>query len=154
MRQQLLRKNFFGFLIAIIFYLGAAEKAQAQWVLIPDTNFRKAIAVLVPSAISGNNMDTTNTQIINMTSLDVSSKSIKDLTGVQYFKSLKTLNCSNNSLSFLPPLSSTITHLDCSYNSLVTLHDLPVSINYLDCTTNSLTSLPALPLHLPLYIVD
>src|SRR3954466_13405528 len=80
------------------------KNASGQWVLIPDSNFRNAIAVLVPAAILGNNMDTTNIQIRTMTTLDINHKNINDITGVQYFDSLKNLYCYVNNITFLPSL--------------------------------------------------
>ena len=145
MKTRLLRKDFFRFLIAATFCLSAAQKLHAQWVLIPDPNFRHAIDSLAPGAITGNNMDTTNSLIVNMASLDVSGLNIYNLEGIEYFKSLQTLNCSFNPLSDLPFLPSLLINLDCSYNSLTNLLALSSSITNLNCLANQLTPLPALP---------
>ncbi len=136
------------------------------YINIPDSNFRKYLVQNFPSCMNGNQqLDTSCTGIINTTSLDVSILNISDLTGIQYFKNLNILNCSQNNLQGLPSLPATLTYLDCSSNkmnglpalppglitlncgggSLATLPQLPNSIKHLNCFVNSITKLPALP---------
>ena len=45
--------------ILMFLYTGAA----AQWVNVPDTNFRKYLVAHYPTAMSGNLLDTTNSSI-------------------------------------------------------------------------------------------
>jgi hypothetical protein len=45
--------------------------------------------------MSGNQMDTSHITVTTLTRIDVENDSIGDLTGAQYFDSLKTLDCSN-----------------------------------------------------------
>ncbi len=122
-----------------------AERLQAQWVQIPDANFRNAIATLVPSAISGTMMDTSNVQITSMTFLNVSQLQISDLTGVQYFDSLSVLKCIMNSLQWLPSLPAFLDTLDAYSNQLDSLPPLPNSLLYLDISNNQFSSLSTLP---------
>ncbi|MBL0050106.1 MAG: leucine-rich repeat domain-containing protein [Bacteroidetes bacterium] len=140
MKQQLLRILF---LIVILF---AAEKTQAQYVTIPDTNFVTWLnANGYSSCMNGNMMDTTCSAVVNATSVDCSNKNISDLTGIEYFDSLKYLYCNNNQLSSLPTLPNSLTKLYCGKNQLSSLPVLPNSMTYLDCWNNQLTSLPTLP---------
>jgi hypothetical protein len=138
-----MKKIFISFVILISSF--NVKQVQAQWVLIPDSNFRNAIAVLVPAAILGNNMDTTNIQIRTMTTLDINHKNINDITGVQYFDSLKNLYCYVNNITFLPSLHVPLEILNCFSNDLTSLPSLPSSLKELRCLENQLTSLPPLP---------
>src|ERR1700756_5141701 len=123
-------------------------KAQAQtWVTIPDTHFATYLRSIVPAAMHNDSLDISNPLVTTTThSISVYNKNISDITGVQYFTSLTYLNCSDNPITSLPTLSSTLTHLDCSYTFLTNLPvALPGTLKYLNCQNNSFTSLPALP---------
>ncbi|HXB10621.1 MAG TPA: hypothetical protein VNZ45_01435, partial [Bacteroidia bacterium] len=79
-------------LILAILYMGI-NAANAQFVTIPDAKFSAWLNSTIPSAMSGNQMDTTNIAVLSLTRIDVENMGIADLTGVQYFKSLITLDC-------------------------------------------------------------
>ncbi|PXY46013.1 T9SS type A sorting domain-containing protein [Flavobacterium hydrophilum] len=87
---------------------------------IPDTAFEdKLIALGIDT--DGKNNWVLNSSIATLTSLNVSNSSITDLTGLQKFTALKTLNCSTNSLKTLDLSKNTaLTTLDCSKNSMLT----------------------------------
>ncbi len=60
--------------------------AQAQFVTIPDANFRNALIFRYPSCFNGSQqMDTTCSGIVNATYLNISYKNIADLDGIKYF---------------------------------------------------------------------
>ncbi|HRC32890.1 MAG TPA: hypothetical protein PK736_05560 [Bacteroidia bacterium] len=140
MKQQLLRILF---LIAILF---AANNAQAQFVTIPDPNFVTWLNNNgYAGCMNGNMMDTTCGAVVNDAIVDCSNKNISDLTGIEYFDSLKTLYCWNNQLTSLPTLPNTLTYLNCAGNQLTNLPTLPNSLTDLWCSNNQLTSLPTLP---------
>lgn len=124
------------------------KNAKAQYVTIPNTNFRLWLQTNIPSAMSGNQMDTTSLAVTTRTSVNVQNKLISDLTGIQYFKSLKELACAQNLLTNIPTLPDALTYLDCSENQLSSLPILNDSLKYLTCTTNQLSSLPTLPIFL------
>ena len=107
----------------------------------PDANFRTYLR----SLCSSGEQYLTKAQLQNLTSLDVSNKSISDLTGVSRLTYLKTLNCSYNSLTALPTLPASLTTLDCSYDELTSLTTLPSSLTTLKCGSNRLSALPTLP---------
>jgi len=98
--------------------------------------------------MQGGMMDTTCADIVNATTIDVHSKNILDLTGIQYFDRLKELDCYDNNLTYLPSLPNTLIKLECNANNLISLPVLPASLRELDCAENQLTSLPSLPLSL------
>ena len=156
--------------IALLFCI---NQTKAQYVTIPDAKFVAWLQTNIPSAMTGNQMDTTSTAVTSLTSINVENDSIGDLTGVQYFDSLKTLDCGNGSgapnpnyLTSLPKLPSTLTTLICGDNQISTLpvlpntlldlrcyespiHNLPAvlpsQLQNLDCNNDSLTNLPPLP---------
>ncbi len=129
----------------IIACLLMGSYAKAQYVNIPDSNFRKYLINQLPSCFNGaGQMDTTCSGVLNENVLDCSNDSIKDLTGIQYFKGLLQLYCKNNQLTFLPPLPVSINYLYCDNNQLTSLPYLP-NIVGLYCTNNQLTSLFYLP---------
>ena len=135
-------------LIALLFCI---NQTKAQFVTIPDANFAAYLDSIIPSAMNGNQMDTTNSAVTSYTAINVENDSIGDLTGVQYFDSLKTLDCGNgnsapnpNYLTSLPKLPSTLGSLTCCNNKLTSLPALPSSLVYLNCPNNRLTSLPTL----------
>ena len=110
----------------------------------PDANFRSALLSLYPKGYI------TSSDVNSCTTLDVSSKSISNLTGVAYFSNLNKLQCGMNNLTSLPTLPSSLKQLYCGYNSLTSLPTLPSGLQELYCYSNKLTSLPTLPSELKL----
>ena len=109
----------------------------------PDANFRSAVRAKcgIDSYSGYREHYFTSSQLQNLTSLDVSSKSISSLTGVGLLSYLTSLNCSNNSLTSLPSLPSGIKDLTCYNNQLTSLPTLPNSLEYLDVDNNKFSSL-------------
>ena len=128
---------------------------QAQYVTIPDANFVTYLNTIVPSAMTGNQMDTTNPVVAGVIRIDVENMGILDLTGVQYFRNLVTLDCGNgspsvdsNHITSLPTLAVTLDTLICGNNQITSLPTLPAGLTILKCYINKLTSLPTLPANL------
>lgn len=139
------------------------EMAEIKKTYIPDNNFEQALIGLgYDSGPLDDYVPTAN--ISGLTSLDVSDKGISDLTGIQDFISLQSLNCGINSLTTIDlskNLSLTVVlfynnllaSLDVSQNSLlqqmygnnnyITTLDLSQNpdLNTLDFGNNKLTSL-------------
>jgi len=135
----------------------------SPYTLIPDANFEnKLIALGIDT--DGENGKVLTTSISAITSLDVSSSLITDLTGIQDFENLTNLNCQNNQISNLNISQNTaLTDLNCYHNPLLSLDvsnntyllnlfcgfnqlsNLDVSTNTalinLDCSVNNLTYL-------------
>jgi len=122
---------------------------QAQFVTIPDANFRAALIARYPTCFNANHeMDTTCSEIVSEDSLIVQALNIANLDGIQYFDGLEFLNCSYNDLTHILSLPSSLQHLSCSNNQLSSLPSLPSSLQYLYCSYNQLNNLQALPLSL------
>ena len=155
------------FLLVIFSCLLNIVESSAQQVFIPDANFRAYLQTNYPSCMSGNNLITNCSGITSVSFLDISNKSISDLTGIEYFTAVVTLRCQNNLISDLSPLLNlgnlkslniegnqlvTITALPMALTNLViynnqfnTLPTLPTNLQYLYCGYSQLTTLPALP---------
>ena len=100
-------------MVAIVFIAGA----HAQNVTIPDANFK---AALVGNASINSNMDaeiqTSEASVFNG-AINVSQLNIADLTGIEAFVALDSLDCSRNQIAGLDVSSNlALTYLDCSYN--------------------------------------
>jgi uncharacterized repeat protein (TIGR01451 family) len=127
--------------------------AKAQYVTIPDTNFVNWLDTSgYAGCLNGNQLDTTCTAVLNDTIMDCYAVPIRDLTGIQYFKNLQILDCSNDSLYYIPSLPNGIVVLFCQHNNLSSLPPLPDSLETLYCFFNQLNILPALPQSL--YFLD
>lgn len=74
--------------------------SYAQNVVIPDKNFEKALVELGIDSDGEINGQVLKSDILSVTSLDVTNKNIKNLTGIEEFKSLMYLNCGDNKLSY------------------------------------------------------
>ncbi len=136
----------FLFFCAFLSLLVGATQVNAQFVTIPDANFRAFLQQQYPTCFNPQgNMDTTCAAIGAATSINCSNLNISDLTGIRYFRSLETLNCSNNMIStnFILPASLGI--LDCSFTMLNDLPILPSGLEYLNCSGLFLANLPNLP---------
>ncbi|MFN0200955.1 MAG: T9SS type A sorting domain-containing protein [Bacteroidia bacterium] len=127
-------------------FLFSSLSLSAQYVTIPDANFRGYLQQTFPSCFNASNqLDTTCTQITSITYLNVAYKNIANLTGVRYFDALTNLYCSGNQLTTLPPLPNTVTYIECQNNDLTSLGSLPPNLHTLTANHNNLTSLPVLP---------
>ncbi|WP_166921569.1 T9SS type A sorting domain-containing protein [Flavobacterium poyangense] len=109
-----------------------------QYTAIPDLNFeKKLIALWIDSGSPDGKVLTAS--ISSQTTLDVSSSGIADLTGIQGFIKLKSLNCSDSKLSSLDISKNlNLTDLNCSKNQLssldVTKH---IALTSLLCSNNT-----------------
>lgn len=93
-----------------------------EYTLIPDPNFEQRL-INIGVDIDGKNGKVLNKSISNLKFVDLNSSSIKNLTGISGFVSLKGLRVSNNQLTILD-LSKNI-HLDtlyCDKNKLISLN--------------------------------
>ncbi|PBJ11436.1 T9SS type A sorting domain-containing protein [Flavobacterium sp. ACN6] len=93
----------------------------SQVTAIPDPAFEdKLIALLIDT--DGKNGSVLNSSISGVTSLNVSYSSIKDLSGIQGFTNLNSLDCSGNFLIGLDLSSNKALNLvDCHFNPLESL---------------------------------
>lgn len=127
---------------------------SAQYVTIPDANFRGYLQQNYPTCFNASNqLDTTCSAITSLTYLSVPYKNIADLTGLQYFDGLYQVDCSHNVLTSLPKLPINVNNLNCSYNAITTLPTLTANLNTLNCEHNSITTLPSFPSSLQILTV-
>ena len=125
------KKLLFTAIATIVFIAGA----NAQNVTIPDANFK---AALVANASINTNMDS-EIQITEANSysgsINVAGVGIANLTGIEAFVALDSLDCSGNMLLSLNVSANTaLTYLNCSGNS----NFIWTYIDSLDVSANSL----------------
>ena len=111
------RKSYFLFVCLCI----VCNNIQSQNTFVPDNNFEQALIDLgLDSGALDNLVPTAN--ITNITNLDVESKNITDLTGIEDFTALSIFNCSDNNLSSLPVSTNVnLTELYCHKNQITSL---------------------------------
>ena len=94
---------------------------------VPDDNFEQKLIDLGYDDVLDDYVLTSN--IKDVTELDVSDSEIKDLTGIEDFRSLKTLDCENNQLTNLDVSSNTyLLKLWCRSNSIKILNIIHILI--------------------------
>src|SRR6185436_1486126 len=131
--------------ISLIFMNMPATKAQ--FVNIPDTNFRNWLNMHgFASCMNGNMMDTTCSAVVNATVVSCDNSNIYNLEGIQYFDHLQTLGCGANHLSsLLFNFPNTLWAIQCDLNQITQIGNLPASLTGINCDYNQLSSLPSLP---------
>jgi hypothetical protein len=83
-----------------------------------DENFKPYIKTqIIPGTIINEDEYITSKTFTDVETLDLSNKGIKSLKGIEYFESLRTLDCSSNSISKLV-LPEQVEELNCSNNNL------------------------------------
>lgn len=148
------------FVLAMVL-LDQCEK-ESNLINITDANFLNALIALGADTDGDGKISSTEAETI--TSLNVSKDSISDMTGLELFVNLESLDCGYNQITKLDVSKNfALIELDCRYNQLTTLNVsnntvlkrlncsgnklkiLDVSNNadlrYLGCSSNSLTSL-------------
>ncbi len=143
-------------LITIITFLFLAlGSAKAQYVNLPDSNFRNSLRSKWPGAfnVSGQ-MDTSYFQIITLNQLVIINANIKDITGVKYFKSITSLLCSGNKLTAFPELPPMLNSIYCDNNQFTSIPNLRSSVILLSIYNNQITRVNSLPNTLKYLVVN
>ena len=84
-----------------------------------------------------------NSDDVNATKImNASCEYISSLRGLEYFTKLQNFDCSENNLTWLPSMPSTLKILRCGKNKLTSLPSMPSGLTILDCYANQLTALP------------
>ncbi|MES2761513.1 MAG: T9SS type A sorting domain-containing protein [Bacteroidota bacterium] len=126
---------------------------KAQYVTIPDPNFAAWLQANVPSAMNGNQMDTTSLAVTTFTLIELEPTSaqpspppILNYNGLQYFDNLKALKIHTiYSATGLPNLPNSIESLTLTgFPSMSSLPTLPANLKKLGLHLK-ITTLPALP---------
>ena len=113
----------------------------AQNTYIPDDNFEQGLIDLGYDDVLDDYVLTAN--IIGVTVLNIDSKNISNLTGIEDFVALLYLTCSSNQLTSLN-ISNNIAleHLSIGQNQLTSLDvSNNIALRYIDCRLNQLTGL-------------
>ncbi|MGJ8661409.1 MAG: DUF7619 domain-containing protein [Bacteroidota bacterium] len=149
---------------SLLFFFLLISNAKAQFVTIPDPYMVSWLTAHYPSAMVGNQLDTTNALIVNETAIQINTW-VENLDGIQYFdnaiglyasghfidtipafpNNLLYIYISTNTLSSLPELPTGLKLMRCDGNQIDSLPNLPISLDTLECQNNNLTFLPALP---------
>lgn len=131
--------------IFMVFLITLGLKMHAQNVNIPDTNFKNALIEL--------GIDTNEDGEIQVSeaadytgvggSLNLSSKGISDITGIEAFVNVTELYCNNNSITSLDISGNTsLLNLFCYNNQLTTLNvSNNPNLELLDFKSNQLTTI-------------
>lgn len=142
------------FLACLIFIL-IGVSSDAQIVTIPDANFKAKLLAANPSNTiayngltvikidSNNNNEIEVSEALQVTGLNVNIADIYDLTGIQAFTTLRSLNCTQNHIAALD-LSNLVNlkSLYCSLNLLTSLDLTGLnSLQNLECAENILTQI-------------
>lgn len=127
-----------------LFFLGLLLSnffGLAQDTLIPDLNFEKAlISEGIDNGVPDGRVLTSKISVV--TSLDLSYKTITDLTGIEDFSSLTSLRCSHNQLNFLNLNNPLLQTLICMNNQLTSLNiSKCLNLKTLWCFSNQLINL-------------
>ena len=102
--------------LIISLLLGVSAVTNGQFVAIPDANFRTWLNNNgYASCMSGNNLDTTCSVVVNATKVNCSNQNISNLTGIQYFDNLDTLLCMNNNLTSFPGFHASLLYQPVAY---------------------------------------
>ncbi len=136
-----MNKNYFTLIFLI--YLFIFSNSYAQTTAIPDPNFEQALIDLGIDSDGTVNGSVATSDISGVTELDLFDRSISDLTGIQDFISLISLDLEDNQLTSLDLSNNTaLVSLDCVDNKITGL-DLSnnTALTSLNCIDNKLTSL-------------
>jgi len=129
--------------IILLSLLSFSKLEYSQNVNIPDANFKTA---LLSNTVINNNADG-EIQMSEAASytgtINVSSKNISSLTGIEAFTAITGLNCSYNQLVTLNVSQNvSLSALYCGNNQLTSLSvSSNVALTILDCSENQLTSI-------------
>ena len=112
-------------------------------VIIPDANFKAALLAIAGLDANGDHEVQCTEAADYNGEINVSGKSIADLTGIESFTNIPLLNCSTNQLTALDVSSNTLLeNLNCGSNSLTTLNISGLhSLSIIDCSHNQLSAL-------------
>ena len=129
------------FIAVLVSFIGNAQ----NFITINDENFASFLSNNFPNCMVENKLDASCEIIRSTENLNLNGLQIENIEGIQAFINLKSLECIENKLSYLPQLPSNLVKLDCSMNELAALPTLPVTLEELSCAINKLTRLPNLP---------
>ncbi len=116
--------------------------SYCRYTSIPDANFEAALEALGYDDVSADGQVPT-ALIEVVASLDISDLSITDITGIEAFTALETLNCSNTDITTIDLSQNLLLEeLYCANSSITSLDlSLHTALTVVDCSDNALESL-------------
>ena len=129
------------FALIIFFSTLFCKTICSQQTFIPDDNFEQ---VLIDLGVDDTLDDYVLTSIIySLAGIDLSSKNISDLTGIEDFEFLEYLDCSNNLLSEINLENNTfLKQLNCGSNNLSSIEiSNNIELEYLNASNNLLSEI-------------
>lgn len=137
----------FSLILFISLSMVQSEAASTDGVAIDETNFPGiAFRAMVEHIDPNSDGYLDRAELDSITAIDVNNRFIIDMTGIQYFTNLTSLNCSNNLIRELDLSQNTkLTVLQCYNNEILHL-DLSScpDLGYLNCDNNQLGALNVL----------
>ncbi|MFY8033497.1 MAG: hypothetical protein ACOVMN_03200, partial [Flexibacteraceae bacterium] len=115
---------------------------------VTDANFAAWLRANYADCMNGNFLDTTCTQVNTATAVNVSGLNINHVNGIQYFRSLISLNVSNNNLTWLPTLPNSLILLNINNNNFTALPSVPTNIRVINAASNRISSITSFPANL------
>ena len=135
----------------LLFLLFFTTTVSAQTIV--DLNFAKAVKHQCADCLNEQNQ--LQDAARKLKHLDLNFKGIRDLSGIEGFTNLVTLDCSNNKLTQLPCLPNpNVQHIRCTNNQLTSLPFLPASLVSMDCSGNKIKFVFDLPDDLLVFIAN
>ena len=139
-------------LLAVVFMV---LTTKAQIINIPDANFKTKLLAASPSnsiALNGtvsikidinDNNEIEVSEALLVTGLNVSIANIYNMSGIEYFSNLRSLNCNQNHIPALDVSSlNNLKSLYCSLNLLTSLNLTGLThLTNLECAENTLTQI-------------
>lgn len=133
-------------LIFTIFLCTFSTIKSQDYRYIPDSNFRVFLdSIGCPFDLSGDSLDISSTFVRSINHIDCPAHSINSIEGIEYFISLDSFFCNDNSISFIDSLPESIEYLDCSMNLIDSIINLPINLHTLECSRNRISKLGNLP---------
>ncbi len=137
----------------ILMMLIFSTNSIAQFVAIPDTNFRNWLnANGFSSCMNGNLMDTTCTAVLAADSIDFYMSSITNLEGIQYFDNLLRFTCTssnttpfNKRITNIPAFPAELKEILIAWHNLTSIPTLPDNLEILNLISGPLLNVPSLP---------
>ncbi len=128
-------------LILCILVLTIASVSSAQNVNIPDANFKNALIEAGVDTDKDGEISYAEAEAVN--TINVRSKYISNMMGIEAFTNLNTLDCRGNLLTKLDVSGcNNLTYIDCAGNQLTSLDvSNNTALEELYCSSNGLTSL-------------
>ena len=129
--------------LLFMFTIISLMSIHAQQTYIPDANFEAYLEANGMGNGTVNDNYVTTASISGVTTLDVSNQNIADLTGIQDFTSLQSLNVNGNQLTAVDISANTSLQYLFVSNNLIQDLTLPTTttLRQISCNNNQLSSI-------------